>query len=199
MICSAAVALVSSMGLELLREVVRMVLAEGPGSTWYHGSPYAFDSMSQFEQPLMFVTDSKHVASEYTKELIGSGNRPANGSKQEQEPSLYEVGLLFGDDRILDTRKPDHKELFAALAKESRRRFDDDGFSRKDMMHVPAAPGSRIAGEFPSFGLAITLLELLRDHAMVAAFVGEGSQGASLAIRDPQRNVEILSRTPMSG
>ena len=184
------------MGHALLREVVRMVLAEGSAGTWFHGSPYAFDSASEFEQPIMFVTDSLEVASDYTKELIGSGNRPT-GVQRKPEPSLYEVRLLFASDMILDTRKPEHRELFASLARESRRRFDDDGFSKGDMMRVHAAHGSSIAGEFPSFGVTRMLLRLLQDHGMVAAFVGEGSQGASLAVSDPQRNVEVLSRRPV--
>lgn len=176
-----------------LRKVVRSALLESTlPNVWWHGSPYSFSSMHDFEQPIVFLTDSRRVAEEYTRELVGSGHRRP-GAAREARPTLYRMRLLLPTDDVFDTCRPEHQELFVELARESRQRFGEDGFSKNDVMDVPAAHGSSIRGRFPSFGITMTLLDVLGDRGMFAAIVGEGTQGASLAVSVPRRNVELLS------
>lgn len=133
------------------------------------------------------------MAEDYLKELIGSGTRPP-GKKKERHPTLYRMKLLLSPGAILDTRRPEDRDLFTQLARESRRRFGDDGFSKNELMVVPRAPGSILSGTFPSFGIARVLLELLVERGMQAAIVGEGSQGASLIVSHPAVHVQLVER-----
>lgn len=168
-------------------------MSELPG-LWYHGSPHCcFETAADYSLPVMFMTDSQSVAKEYLRELVGSGAHDS-----EFAPTLYELLLKIPADAIFDMRTENHREAFPKLAKISRERFGEDGFSKSDIMVVPRAHGSKIAGTFPSFGIAISLLGLLRELGFAAAFFAEGSQGASLAVLEPQKNVIVVSHRKVS-
>ena len=155
-------------------------------SVWYHGSPYGgMSSIADYDGNLMFLTDSRHVASEYTKPLVGSADKPPQSGNQK---TLYQIGLLFDEKQIFDLRVPRCRDLFLSYARQS------EGEIRKnDVMSVHAAHGSVLRGVFPSYGV-IRMLEhfLLRDN-FVAAIAAEGTQGASLAVFNPQRNLKIIA------
>lgn len=156
---------------------------------WYHGSPHCcFETAEDYSRPVMFMSDSQFVAKEYLRELVGSGTHDS-----EFAPTLYELLLKIPADAIFDMRIDNHREAFPKLAKISRERFGEDGFSKSDVMAVPRAHGSKLVGTFPSFGIAISLLGLLRELGFAAAFFAEGSQGASLAVLEPQKNVTVVS------
>jgi len=176
---------------DTLKEYIRLVLKEAgrnslsEGSVpeiWFHGSPYGnMNGITDFKRPIMFLTDSK-------KALPGAGKR-VDGA--EAGSVVYTIRLKFGTDQIFDTRNPEHLELFFSLAKLSRE-TGDDSIRKSDLVRVHAAPGSSISGEFPSFGIASALLQMLAKEGFVAAFIGEGSQGTSLAVWRPQQHLEIV-------
>lgn len=183
--------------MNLIKEFVReTVLLENIWpKTWYHGSPYCcMESASDFDGNIMFVTDSKLVASEYTRSNPGlaAGRKP--GSAHRLKPTIYTVSLLFDQNAVFDMRKPEHKELYIELKNETKRSDPDDAWTSSNIVAVHPARGSSFAGVFPSFGIVIPLLRMLEEHGFVAAIVAEGGpQGASLGVSHPQHNIEIVS------
>jgi hypothetical protein len=59
-------------------------------------------------------------------------------------------------------------------------------------MNVYPAPGSKIGGEFPGFGCIRYLSQILPSLGFQAVYIAEGTQGASLAVFNPQQNVQII-------
>lgn len=163
-------------------------------AVWYHGSPWCcMQSIADYQGDIMFITDSKFVAEEYTKPLLGTGKRLNNETNN--GPVVYTLRLTFNPEQIFDTRRSDHVKLFQKLMKQSFIDDPEDFFRNSDIIRVPAARGSVISGYFPSFGIARSLLRTLVSHGFKAAFIGEGSQGASLAVLAPQQNLEIIGQT----
>lgn len=159
-------------------------------SRWFHGSPYCcFDTIGEYRGSVLFMSDSRDVALEYLRKLVGSGE--FEGPIQ---PTLYELELRASPRKIFDLRNPEHASLWPDLAKLSREVYGEDGFSKKDVIRVPRRWGSSIDGELPSFGLVLTLLPLLEKLHFVGALFGEGSQGGSLAIVNPQKHVCIVQK-----
>ena len=183
--------------LSELRNIVRSVIVESSQlpSRWYHGSPYGgMQSASDFKGPVMFLSDSEQVASQYKKQLIGTGNKPSDDVQD--GPGVYAVALKFMADEVFDTRKPEHLALFHELCKEARLADPEDPAIRKsDLTSVHAAQGSSLSGQFPSYGCVRTLLQILSKRGFKAVITAEGAQGASLAVLNPQSNVELLDRS----
>ena len=160
---------------------------------WFHGSPYrSFATIDEYRGKVMFMSDSREVALQYLAKLVGSGE-----FEGPVDPTLYELKLRVTPQKIFDLRNPDHAALWADIAKRSRQMYGEDGFSKKDVIRVPRSSGSQIEGEFPSFGLVLVLLSLLEPLHFVGALFGEGSQGASLAVANPQKHVRIVQTWTM--
>lgn len=160
---------------------------------WFHGSPYCcVATMSEYRGKVMFMSDSREVALQYLAKLVGSGE-----FEGPVEPTLYELKLRVAPQKIFDLRNPDHAALWPDIAKRSRQLYGEDGFSKKDVIRVPRSSGSQIEGELPAFGLVLTLLSLLEPLHFVGALFGEGSQGGSLAVLDPQQHVRIVQTWTM--
>jgi hypothetical protein len=132
----------------------------------------------------MFLTDSRQVAIEYTRPLMGSGTKPRDANESK---GLYSIRLLFNETQIFDLRIQEHKDLFLSYVHKS------EGEIRKsDVMSVHSAHGSNLRGVFPSFGVVRELSQFLLEDGFQAMIVAEGSQGASLAVFNPQENLEII-------
>jgi hypothetical protein len=160
--------------------------------TWYHGSPYeAMGSAADFKGPYIFLTDSEQVAGEYKEPLPAAGKRP-EGVKD--GPSRYEVELLFDASSIFDTRIPEHMTVFREMVKQALLEDREEPMlTMGDLTRVHATVGSNLGGTFPSYGCVRYLSGRLRDLGYKAAYIAEGSQGASLMVMDPQTNVNFVS------
>jgi len=179
--------------LATLRAFVKLTLDESTTlpRVWFHGSPYCcMETAADYERPIMFVTDSEAVAREYRWALPAAARRPKGNHRD--EPTLYKVRLLFSSAAILDTRVPAHRAVYQEIADGSTARRIDP-----QLVSVHAARDSTVAGAFPSYGTVLPLMRALEPMGFQAAFIAEGTQGASLAVWRPQQAVEIISRTPM--
>lgn len=181
--------------LRELRQLVWGALQENRGlpKVWYHGSRWGnMGSAGNFQGKYMFLTDSRKIAEQYFRPLLAAGRRPRPDAAEQSV--LYEVQLLLSDEQVFDTRRPEHMQLFYALAKEAIRDDPDEpDFTKSSLMQVYAAPGSTISGTFPGYGCVRPLLDRLKSHGYLASFIAEGDHGASLAVSNPQANVAIVS------
>lgn len=186
---------------DILREYFRLALQEAGRkslnelhlpSVWYHGSPFCYmKSMSDFRGPIMFLTDSKRAAKECIRVLPAAGKKP--DGDVEDKSTIYRVKLLFGKDQIFDTRNDEHLQLFFKHAKQSQIDDPEMGFRKSDISRVHPGPGSRISGgEFPTYGIVRNLIPRLSKEGFVACYNTEGTQGTSLAVWEPQQNLELV-------
>jgi len=140
----------------------------------------------------MFLTDSRKVAEQYHRPLLAAGRRPQGASVKEQ-PIVYRVRLLNDTQQIFDTRTPEHMAMFREMARqEIAADADEPAFTKASLMRVYAAPGSDISGTFPAYGSVSPLLERLVARGFQASIIAEGEHGASLAVVNPQKNVELV-------
>lgn len=159
---------------------------------WYHGSPWKnMGDISSYQGRIMFLTDSLEVAKEYKQPLLDTGRRPKGDV--EQRPVVYTVKLKFSDDQIFDTRQNEHLDLFYQLVHAAHEKDANmPRLRRSDLTRVYAARGSNIGGMFPSYGCVSYLLRQLSQQGFVASIIAEGTQGASLAVLNPQSNLDII-------
>lgn len=160
----------------------------------FHGSPYSsgiIENFSDFELSggVLFLSPCKHIAQEYTKPLLSAGKKP---KKQVQDtPVVYTVQINIEDDQIFDTRNPAHLQIYKQLRKQIR---DEDPEAALDsLMQTPYIPNCsiQVAGLLPSFGAVHVLKRYLKDMGFRAAWISEGSQGASLALFNPNDAVVL--------
>lgn len=163
-------------------------------NTWYHGSPYCcLSSFSEFAGNIIFLTDSKHIAMQYTKKLLdtglGSSKKPSK-INLEEKPVLYTVSLSFGEDRVFNINNPEHKALFATYNKFILHQDPEE--TKHDLESAQKAKGSSFYGYFPNFGKARLLLDFVKNKGFKACLISEGSQGVSLIVSDPANNVKLV-------
>ena len=117
----------------------------------FHGSPYG--GLRDFREfigrkgaPAVFFTEDRHVAEDYARtrpewsDATHSAFDPGTGGAS---PTIYEVTIDASPEEILDTRRPEHAEMYQAFRRAMRQDDPDDpasGLLRTPMME----DGSRI-------------------------------------------------------
>ncbi|MDP2683465.1 MAG: hypothetical protein Q8P20_00250 [bacterium] len=117
-------------------------------------------------------------------------NKGTHLFKGERKPTVYSIKLLFDNDYIFDTRKPDHLEIFNEISQNSKSaEAPDDIIRTKDLMK---SSGS-LPGLFPSYSIAL-LAEILPSLGFKGCFISEGSEGTSLLIFNRKNDIEIINK-----
>lgn len=164
---------------------------------FYHGSPYSSGIVQdfsgfEFSGGVLFLTPCRQIARDYTRPLLASGKKP---SKQvEARPVIYKVELKLEEDDIFDTRKPEHRKLYKDIGKKLREEDEEDYLEA--LMMTPWLPNCslEVVGELPSFGAVHKIKKYLKDLNFRAAWISEGSQGASLAVFYPEDAVILETK-----
>lgn len=164
-------------------------LNESTAEVWYHGSQWPRSAIKQGDdtfdnvKPPVFFTKEKNVAKEYSLHDIGAGAARNNRSGEKKSPTVYTVEVR--PTKVFDLRKKECQQVYELIRNENPDkemrlpRLDSEGFIM-----------SRT--RLPSFGPALTILNLIKNHGYDSALFDEGTQGISLAFNDVRGKTKII-------
>ena len=147
----------------------------------YHGTPYGYFDFADYVGEYAFFTTSKEVAREYTRALIQSGKKP-EGAKI--GPTILEVDVTLATGSIFNTAREPDRTLYTRLVRQARAALPDDDWPSGQLMVTYLDEYTSVL--LPPWSDVKTLMPYIIDEGFRAAWVSEGSQGASLVVHHPQ-------------